>query len=80
MHDLCRRIWQRFLPSRSTFFTFLLFFQQADIIKGDSGGPMTWNGKHVGIVSWGIGCAMVDYPGVYGETQFFLDWIATNSK
>lgn len=80
MHDLCWRIWQRFLPSRFTFLTFLLFFQQADIIKGDSGGPMTWNGKHVGIVSWGIGCAMVDYPGVYGETQFFLDWIDTNSK
>ena len=41
---------------------------------------MTWNNKHVGIVSWGIGCAMKGYPGVYAETQFFLDWIETNSQ
>lgn len=79
MHDLCRRIWQRFLPSKVYFFYSPSFFNKL-IFKGDSGGPMTWNGKHVGIVSWGIGCAMVDYPGVYGETQFFLDWITTNSK
>ena len=48
--------------------------------KGDSGGPMTdENEVHVGIVSWGIGCALANYPGVYAQTDYFLDWLAENS-
>ncbi|KAF5286942.1 hypothetical protein FQR65_LT12401 [Abscondita terminalis] len=33
--------------------------------KGDSGGPLVSNGRQVGIVSWGKGCASPWYPGVY---------------
>merc|ERR1712018_191947 len=46
-----------------------------DSCQGDSGGPMTFNGQHVGIVSWGIGCARAGYPGVYGQTDAMLDFI-----
>ncbi|KAF5286940.1 hypothetical protein FQR65_LT12399 [Abscondita terminalis] len=36
-----------------------------DCCYGDSGGALVSNGKQVGIVSWGIGCARPEYPGVY---------------
>ena len=41
---------------------------EKDSCQGDSGGPLfaTRNNKHyvVGITSWGIGCALPEYPGV----------------
>ena len=30
---------------------------------GDTGGPLTYQGTHVGIVSWGYGCARPYFPG-----------------
>ena len=47
-----------------------------DSCQGDSGGPMTYDGTHIGIVSWGYGCARNGYPGVYSQTDAFLSWIA----
>lgn len=56
-----------------------------DACQGDSGGPIVkreWDasrGKfvdiHVGVVSWGYGCAGRDKPGVYGRTSMAYDWI-----
>ena len=54
-----------------------------DSCQRDSGGPLVKrevrNGKnidvHVGIVSWGIGCALSDYPGVYARTSKRANWI-----
>ena len=48
-----------------------------DSCQGDSGGPMTFNGQHVGIVSWGVGCARAGYPGVYGQTDAMYDFITS---
>ena len=46
---------------------------------GDSGGPVV---KKVGdkfnvlgVVSWGVGCARPDKPGVYTRVARFEDWI-----
>ncbi len=56
-----------------------------DACQGDSGGPIvrrsinkddgTIVDTHVGVVSWGIGCANSEYPGVYARTSSRMDWI-----
>ena len=48
-----------------------------DSCQGDSGGPIidTASGKQIGVVSWGIGCARPQFPGVYAKVADQIDWI-----
>lgn len=46
-----------------------------DSCSGDSGGPMVCNGKQAGIVSWGMGCGRVKYPGVYTDISKVYSFI-----
>lgn len=43
-----------------------------DACIDDSGGPYVVDGRLVGIVSWGIGCARPNAPGVYTRVATYL--------
>ncbi|KAH8322083.1 hypothetical protein KR059_002677 [Drosophila kikkawai] len=75
--------FQLFCP----FYLFFKFFNITDnmICAGvlgskdaclfDSGGPLVYQQEICGIVSFGIGCARKDYPGVYTDVKFMKPFI-----
>ncbi|CAG9567792.1 unnamed protein product [Danaus chrysippus] len=50
-----------------------------DACQGDSGGPLYYGNITIGVVSWGAGCAMAQFPGVSTAIAPYTNWIIENS-
>lgn len=48
--------------------------------QGDSGGALVVNEAIVGVVSWAMGCAVANYPGVFANVAYLSDRIAEQQK
>ncbi|XP_044576316.1 trypsin-1-like [Cotesia glomerata] len=53
--------------------------EESGSCHGDSGGPLTVDGKLTGLVSWAMGCASTEYPTVYTRVSQYIYWINANA-
>uniref|UniRef100_A0A2A4K5I0 Peptidase S1 domain-containing protein n=1 Tax=Heliothis virescens TaxID=7102 RepID=A0A2A4K5I0_HELVI len=50
-----------------------------DQCSQDSGGPLYHNGVLVGVCSFGMGCALKEYPGINARVSAASAWIVSNA-
>lgn len=46
-----------------------------DACQADAGGPLVVGLRLAGIISWGKGCALQNYPGVFTDVYAYRNWI-----
>jgi len=82
-NDVCKSAPSRFYKKSISEAMLCASAPGKDSCQGDSGGPLTvvenGRGTLVGVVSWGQGCALPKFPGVYARVTAAMDWILENS-
>lgn len=83
--DLCQASYRRQSPKAIAITDRMLcagtLDNAQDACTGDSGGPLLyWDPQRegwvqIGIISWGIGCAIPGFLGVYADVSEFETWI-----
>ncbi|CAG2177076.1 unnamed protein product, partial [Oppiella nova] len=73
--DICVHDYEGWVPVTDKMFCAGYDQGQKDTCDEDSGGPLKYNNTLIGIVSWGQGCALPHYPGVYTRVSKFRNWI-----
>lgn len=76
-HELCNEIYHE-VPLSCHMFCAGSLGGEIDSCSGDSGGPLAINNVLVGIVSFGIECAIPGLPGVYISVARQRCWINQN--
>ncbi|XP_066924395.1 transmembrane protease serine 9-like [Clytia hemisphaerica] len=79
-HGKCDNLYGRY---KITDKMFCAAYPGKDSCQGDSGGPLVIDKKNngrdqfylAGVVSWGLGCANENYPGVYADVANLRNWI-----
>lgn len=77
-NEKCRRSYGSSAPGGITKHMLCASDTNKDSCSGDSGGPLficRGTCTQIGIVSWGIGCAKAQYPGVYTRVTEMMPWI-----
>ncbi|XP_033231358.1 trypsin-7-like [Belonocnema kinseyi] len=72
----CKKLYSYDPPSDRSFCAGYVKSGGIDSCFGDSGGPAVLDGKLVGIVIGGAGCARPGSPGVYMRVSAFNSWVA----
>ncbi|NWV53517.1 OVCH2 protein, partial [Daphoenositta chrysoptera] len=85
--DICQSYYTN-LPNKVTRRMICARFpleEGKDSCTGDSGGPLVCPSENNsgfstlhGITSWGLGYRRKNYPGIYTNVGFFVDWIKNN--
>jgi len=47
--------------------------------NGDSGGPLVFNNKLIGVVNWGVPCAL-GYPDAYAKVSYLYNWVSNKTQ
>ena len=78
-HNECRKLYSYNPPTDRVFCAGYVETGGVDSCFGDSGGPAVLDGKLIGVVMGGDGCARPGFPGIYMKVSAFYDWIAENT-
>ncbi|XP_055389846.1 trypsin delta-like [Condylostylus longicornis] len=74
--EQCNRLMNNLVSERQICAGFLNGGK--DACQQDSGGPLVYNKKLIGIVSWGDECGKPRRPGVYTDVGSLRNWIDKN--